>query len=119
MMSVGQAKARGLGCVRGIIVATLVAVVLWLVVLGTASAFAHHALTRAEARAEFRSYAFEHYDVDYFDRGPSCYRFSRYLFRCVAVVVYFDGDTDCIRGPVRAVGPIHHGVVVRQWLCRG
>jgi hypothetical protein len=85
--------------------------------LPVAVAQAHHPLTKREAVREVREDAFDNYDVDYFHRQPSCFRMSRYLFKCVAVVVYFDGDSDCIRGPVRAYGPNHHSVRVNMHLC--
>jgi hypothetical protein len=82
-----------------------------------APAAAHHPLTKREAAREFRQDALENYDVDYFEDGPACFRMSRYVFRCVAVVVYFDGDSDCVKGPVRATGPAHHRIQVNGYLC--
>jgi hypothetical protein len=84
---------------------------------GAAPALAYHPLTKREAIHEVKRDAFENHDVDYFSRAPRCLRFSRYLFKCVAAVVYFDGDSDCIVGRVRAVGPIRHGIRASMHVC--
>jgi hypothetical protein len=83
------------------------------------AAQAHHPLSHSEARAEFRDRALEPDHVgtpDYLDE-LACYRFSRYLFKCVALVVYLDGQSECWSGRVRATGRRHHRISVYMRPC--